>query len=89
MLKCLALRSRDNSRTPMQWDDSPNAGFTSGTPWIEVNENYRQINAKAEMAAPDSVYSYYKRMIALRKSRLGLTLESTGRMAERSKRLAP
>lgn len=72
MLKCMALRSRDNSRTPMQWDDSPNAGFTSGTPWIEVNENYKQINVKAEMADPDSVYSYYKRMIALRKSHLGL-----------------
>lgn len=48
MMECLALRSRDNARTPVQWDDSPNAGFTTGTPWIEVNPNYTAINVAAE-----------------------------------------
>ena len=72
MMECLALRSRDNARTPVQWDDSPNAGFTTGTPWIEVNPNYTAINAAAEEKDPDSVLNYYKQMIALRKSHLGL-----------------
>jgi oligo-1,6-glucosidase len=62
-----AARSRDNARTPMHWDDSPNAGFTSGTPWIKVNPNYREINAERQVGDPNSVYSYYKRLIALRK----------------------
>ncbi|PYI57282.1 glycoside hydrolase family 13 protein [Paenibacillus flagellatus] len=59
--------SRDNSRTPMQWDDSPNAGFTTGTPWIKVNPNYKEINAARDIARPDSIYRYYQRLIALRK----------------------
>lgn len=59
---------RDNARTPMQWDDTENAGFTTGTPWIEVNPNYRTINAKAELADDNSVFHYYKKLIALRKS---------------------
>ena len=57
---------RDNARTPMQWDSGPNAGFTTGTPWIEVNENFRIINAAAERADPDSVFHHYRRLIALR-----------------------
>ena len=61
------LSHRDNARTPMQWDDSANAGFTEGTPWIAVNPNYKEINAKAETADPDSVFHYYKKLIALRK----------------------
>ncbi len=61
-------RGRDNARTPMQWDDSPNAGFTTGKPWLPVNENYRQINAAAALADPDSVFHYYRRLIALRKA---------------------
>ncbi len=64
---CLTFKSRDNARTPMQWDDSENAGFTNGKPWILVNPNYKEINAKAETADPDSVFHYYKRLIALRK----------------------
>lgn len=64
---CLTFKSRDNARTPMQWDDSAQAGFTAGTPWIAVNPNYREINAKAETADPDSVFHYYKKLIALRK----------------------
>jgi oligo-1,6-glucosidase len=58
--------SRDNARTPMQWDDSPNAGFTMGKPWLGVNGNYKRINLAAQQDDPDSVRSYYKRMIALR-----------------------
>ena len=58
---------RDNSRTPMQWDDSPNAGFTTGAkPWLAVNPNYKTINAAQEVADPDSIYNYTARMIALR-----------------------
>ena len=58
--------SRDNARTPMQWDDSVNAGFTTGTPWIKVNSNYPKVNAKQEVSDPDSVFSYYKKLIRLR-----------------------
>ncbi len=64
---CLLWLSRDNARTPMQWDDSEQAGFTTGTPWIAVNPNYKEINAKAETADPNSVFHYYKKLIALRK----------------------
>ena len=60
-------KSRDNARTPMQWDDSDNAGFTTGTPWIAVNPNYTKINAKEQMEREDSVFNYYKKLIALRK----------------------
>lgn len=64
---CITFKSRDNARTPMQWDDSPQAGFTTGTPWIAVNPNYTTINAKAETADFNSVFHYYKKLIALRK----------------------
>lgn len=64
---CITFKSRDNARTPVQWDDSPQAGFTSGNPWIAVNPNYTQINAKAETADPGSVFHYYRKLIALRK----------------------
>ena len=56
---CITFKSRDNARTPVQWDDSPHAGFTTGTPWIAVNPNYTEINAKAETADPNSVFHYY------------------------------
>lgn len=59
--------SRDNARTPMQWDDSTNAGFTTGTPWIQVNPNYKWINAKSQINDPNSVFNYYKKLIQLRK----------------------
>jgi oligo-1,6-glucosidase len=59
--------SRDNARTPMQWDDSKNAGFTTAaTPWLAVNPNYTTINAKEETSDPDSIYSYFRKLIALR-----------------------
>lgn len=67
MMRYIRLRGRDNARTPMQWDDSANAGFTTGTPWIMVNPNYTEINAKAEMEDPDSVFRYYQKIIGLRK----------------------
>ncbi len=67
MMRFLRMRSRDNARTPMQWDDSENAGFTKGSPWIMVNPNYVDINAESERQDPDSVFSYYKKLIALRK----------------------
>ena len=60
--------SRDNARTPMQWDDSPNAGFTVGKPWLKVNPNYRQINVAEQEKRGDSLLQYYKKLIALRKS---------------------
>jgi oligo-1,6-glucosidase len=66
VLTVLRARGRDNARTPMQWDSSPQAGFTTGTPWLAVNPNYTEINAAAEVAFPDSVYHYYRRLIELR-----------------------
>ncbi|MCI5649716.1 MAG: alpha-glucosidase [Fusicatenibacter sp.] len=69
MMRYICLRGRDNARTPMQWDDSKNAGFTDGTPWIMVNPNYTFINAKAELADPDSVFHYYQKLISLRKEK--------------------
>lgn len=66
MMGYLKRISRDNARTPMQWDDSANAGFTTGTPWIKVNSNYKTVNAKQQTNDPDSVFSYYKELIRLR-----------------------
>ena len=67
MMACIHRRSRDNARTPMQWSAAPNAGFTTGTPWIGVNPNYRTINAEAQENDPDSVLCFYRRLIALRR----------------------
>ena len=64
---CSAM-SRDNARTPMQWKDAPQAGFSSGTPWLKVNDNYPVINVEKEEEQPDSVLHYYRKLIALRKS---------------------
>ena len=61
-------RGRDNARTPMQWTAGENAGFTTGTPWMPVNPNHTRINAEAAMADPDSVFHYYQKLIALRKT---------------------
>ena len=66
-LTILAARSRDNSRTPMQWSAGENAGFTTGTPWLAPPENYKTINAKAERADTDSVFHFYQTLIRLRK----------------------
>ncbi len=67
MMKAIHFMGRDNARTPMQWDDSENAGFTTGTPWIKVNPRYKEINAKNAMADENSVFHYYKKLIRLRK----------------------
>ncbi len=66
LLAALRAISRDNARTPMQWDDGPHAGFTSGTPWLPVNPNYVDINAAAQVTDPFSVHAHYRRLIALR-----------------------
>ena len=68
LLECIAYKSRDNARTPMQWNSGKNGGFTEGTPWIMVNPNYKEINAEQELADPDSVFHYYQQLIALRRS---------------------
>lgn len=68
-LQILAARSRDNSRTPMQWSDETHAGFSTETPWIGVSENYKTVNVKVEMEDKDSVLSFYKQLIRLRKER--------------------
>lgn len=62
-------RSRDNARTPMQWDDTENAGFTHGKPWLGVNPNYKNINVAAQTEDEDSILNYYKRLIRFRKER--------------------
>ena len=69
MMKCLMLRSRDNARTPMQWDDSAQGGFTSGKPWIRINSNYKEINAAQQLGDPASVFHYYQKLIRLRKEK--------------------
>ncbi len=67
VMKSIYARGRDNARTPMQWDGSANAGFTAGTPWIEVNPNYTTINAREELEDQDSVFYFYQKLIRLRK----------------------
>jgi len=68
LMKVIHARSRDNARTPMQWNSGPNAGFTTGTPWIKVNPNYKEINVEDALKDPDSVFYYYKKLIELRKT---------------------
>jgi oligo-1,6-glucosidase len=66
VLSALRYMSRDNARTPMQWDDGPTAGFTTGTPWLPVNPNSTEINAAAQVDDPGSVFAHYRRLIELR-----------------------
>ena len=66
IMNSLRARSRDNSRTPMQWDDSRHAGFTTGDPWITVNPNHAKVNAAAAVADPESVFHHYRRLIEMR-----------------------
>ena len=68
MMRYLHYKSRDNARTPMQWNNTANAGFTTGTPWIMVNPNYPKINAKEQVERPDSIFHYYQKLIKLRKT---------------------
>lgn len=67
IMEIIKRKSRDNSRTPVQWDASPNAGFTTGTPWIGVAPNYKDINAEQAVADPDSIFYHYQKLIQLRK----------------------
>lgn len=67
-LKVCGRMSRDNARTPVQWSNKENAGFTTGKPWLKVNSNYTKINVESQEAQPDSVLNYYRKLTALRKS---------------------
>lgn len=67
IMKSIYAKGRDNARTPMQWDDTENAGFTTGTPWIKVNDNYDKINARSQVDDPDSIFSCYRKLVQLRK----------------------
>ncbi|MBO7710300.1 MAG: glucohydrolase, partial [Lachnospiraceae bacterium] len=67
-LHAIEKYGRDNARTPFQWDDGQNAGFTAGTPWLRVNPNYHEINLKAQRGVEGSVYEYYRKLTALRKN---------------------
>lgn len=66
LLRYFDAKSRDNARTPMQWNDQKNAGFSSGKPWLQVNANYQQINAAAALADPNSIFYFYQQLIKLR-----------------------
>ena len=68
IMEIIRATARGNTRTPMQWNSEPNAGFTTGTPWIGVNPNYPQINVEAQEEDPDSILNFYKEMVTLRKS---------------------
>jgi oligo-1,6-glucosidase len=68
ILAMIQKRGRDNARTPMQWSDAPQAGFTSAQPWLKVNPNYPSINVEQALADPDSIFYYYQKLISLRKS---------------------
>ena len=72
LLEKLNWMSRDHARTPLQWNNTKNAGFTSGTPWIKVNENYNKINVEEAEKDKNSILNYYRKMIKVRKSNLGL-----------------
>ncbi|WP_079509151.1 glycoside hydrolase family 13 protein [Mesobacillus jeotgali] len=67
VMESIYVKGRDNARTPFQWDDSKHGGFTEGTPWIKVNPNYKEINAKQAVKDEDSIYHYYRKLIQLRK----------------------
>ena len=67
IMESIYVKGRDNARAPMQWDDTENAGFTTGTPWIKVNPNYKTINAKSQTNDENSIFTYYKNLIAFRK----------------------
>jgi oligo-1,6-glucosidase len=71
-LEAQKISARDNGRTPFQWDDSPNAGFTNGTPWLKVNPDYSRVNAAIQENDPNSVLNYFRRLVSLRKHNLTL-----------------
>lgn len=67
ILKILKLSSRDNARSPMQWNDKRNAGFTEGVPWLCINKNYKKVNVENQLKDPKSVLNFYKKLINIRK----------------------
>ncbi|WP_088889492.1 glycoside hydrolase family 13 protein [Leptolyngbya ohadii] len=67
-MEIIHSRSRDNARTPMQWNNSPHAGFTTGKPWLKLNPNYREINVEQALSDPNSIFAYYQQLIRLRKA---------------------
>ena len=68
MMEIIWASCRDNSRTPMQWNDEVNAGFTTGTTWFGMNPNYKEINVEKQKNEENSIFNFYKKMIALKKS---------------------
>lgn len=84
-LKIVMERSRDNGRTPMQWSDEINGGFSKGTPWIESIKNYKEINVKNQIDDEDSIFNYYRKLIALRKEHRVIALGKTIPLAENDK----
>lgn len=79
VMRSIHAKSRDNARTPMQWNDGENAGFTDKTPWIKINPNYKQINAAQQINDPDSVFSCYRDLISFRK-KYSVFIDGTFRM---------
>lgn len=84
-IKIVMERSRDNGRTPMQWSDEINGGFSKGTPWIESIKNYKEINVKNQIDDEDSIFNYYRKLIALRKEHRIIALGKTIPLAENDK----
>lgn len=84
-MKIVMERSRDNGRTPMQWSDDINGGFSKGTPWIESIKNYRDINVKNQIDDEDSIFNHYRKLIALRKEYQVISLGKTIPLAEKDK----
>ncbi|WP_447559209.1 alpha-amylase family glycosyl hydrolase, partial [Staphylococcus aureus] len=68
IMQSIYTKGRDNARTPYQWDNSENAGFTTGTPWLKVNPRYTEINNEEALKNPDSIFYYYQNLIKLRKT---------------------
>lgn len=73
VLEILSNTTRDNARTPMQWNDTPHGGFTNGKPWLKVNENYKEINVEKQLNDKNSIYNHYKNLISLKKGSKTLT----------------
>ena len=67
IIQAINKKGRDNARRPIPWDDSLNGGFTTGTPWLKLNPNYRELNVKKDQQDKESVFNYYKELIRLRK----------------------
>ena len=86
-MNAIYIKGRDNARTPMQWDDTANGGFTTGTPWIGVNPNYAEINAKQAVSDPTSVYNYYKKLIRNRRDHLIFVYGDYRSLHEESERI--